>query len=94
MAESKHITVNKSNNINDVLPVSLWLYLSGDAKVRPYANDVYKGVISINEVPEELRESVQIIVDRKIAYYGSYENSEISDSEALEIIVGGTQYDT
>lgn len=63
--------------------------LIGTEETRPYANQVYRGELSIDEVPEELRAEVQAIVDTKIARWGTYETREITDSEALNIITGG-----
>lgn len=37
----------------------------GDETTRPYANKVYRGEITIEEVPEELREAVQAVVEEK-----------------------------
>lgn len=66
-----------------------WFALMGDNTTRPYATQVYRGEITINEVPEELRETVQSIVDTKIARWGLYEERNLPDSEALDIITGG-----
>ena len=66
-----------------------WFALIGDDTTRPYATQVYRGEITINEVPEELRETVQSIVDTKIARWGLYSERNINDSEALDIITGG-----
>lgn len=66
-----------------------WNALIGTEETRPYANQVYRGTLSIDEVPEELRAGVQAIVDTKIARWGTYETREITDSEALNIITGG-----
>ena len=63
--------------------------LIGTEETRPYANRVYRGELSIDEVPEELRAEVQTVVDTKIARWGTYETREITDSEALNIITGG-----
>ena len=63
--------------------------LIGTEETRPYANRVYRGELSIDEVPEELRAEVQAVVDTKIARWGTYETREITDSEALNIITGG-----
>lgn len=63
--------------------------LIGTDETRPYASQVYRGELSIEEVPEDLREAVQAIVDAKIARWGTYETRELSDSEALNIITGG-----
>lgn len=65
--------------------------LFGTDEIRPYANQVYRGIITIDEVPEELREEVQTVVNNKIARWGTYESRDIPDSEALNIITGGNQ---
>lgn len=65
--------------------------LLGTDELRPYANQVYRGIITIDEVPEELREEVQTVVNNKIARWGTYESRDILDSEALNIITGGNQ---
>lgn len=61
----------------------------GDDITRPYANKMYCGVMTIDEVPEECRKAVSAIVQNKIARFGTYESRDISDSKALSIITGG-----
>lgn len=66
-----------------------WLALIGTEETRPYTGKVYRGEMDISEVPEELREAVQAVVDTKVARYGLYAERDISDTEALNIITGG-----
>lgn len=66
-----------------------WLALIGTEEVRPYAGKVYRGEMDIADVPKELQEAVQAVVDTKVARYGLYAERDISDTEALEIITGG-----
>lgn len=66
-----------------------WVALIGDETTRPYASPVYRGEMTIDEVPEELREAVQAVVNVKIARWGLYSERDISDSEALDIVAGG-----
>lgn len=54
-----------------------------------YANKVYYCEITIDEVPEEYRADVQAEVDEIISIQGAYDPDEISDEEALAIILGG-----
>lgn len=68
-----------------------WNAIVGTDETRPYASQVYRGIIPIDEVPEELREEVQTVVNNKIARWGTYESRDIPDSEALNIITGGNQ---
>ena len=63
--------------------------IMGDDTTRPYVNKVYSGAMTIDEVPEERRETVYNIVQNKIARFGTYESHDIPDSEALNIITGG-----
>lgn len=49
---------------------------------------IYRGEMSIEEVPEEWRENVQEQVDRLIAKLGPYDPEEITDEEAMDIITG------
>ena len=54
------------------------------------ADELYWGKIAIEAVPEEWREEVREYVDARIAECGTAEEQDISDSEALAIILGGT----
>ena len=67
-----------------------WLGLFGEGENRTYANQVYRGEISIYDVPEENRATVETIVANKIAKFGKYSERTISDTEALNIIIGET----
>ena len=66
-----------------------WFALMGNDTTRPYAAQVYRGEITIEEVPEDLREAVQSVVNTKIDRWGLYEERNLSDTEALDIITGG-----
>lgn len=63
-----------------------YLSVVGLPPVKNYAFKVYRGQISIDDVPEEYKEETQSVVNAKIARLGSY---EIPDSQALNIITGG-----
>lgn len=63
--------------------------LLGDEKTRPYASKVYKNEMTLEEVPEDIRENVETVVKNRIARWGTYESTDIPDSEALNIITGG-----
>lgn len=52
---------------------------------------VYRGEMSIEDVPERLRAEVQRQVDEMTAAFGPYDPDEISDAEALDIITGVTE---
>lgn len=63
-----------------------YLAVVGLSPVREYATKVYRGKISIDDVPEEHREATQAVVDARIARLGAY---QIPDAQALNIITGG-----
>jgi hypothetical protein len=65
-----------------------YLAVVGLSPVREYAEKVYRGTISAEDVPEEHREATQAVVDAKIARLGAY---EIPDTQALHIITGGEE---
>ena len=54
---------------------SEFMFLHGSKTVHPYASRVYRGEMTIDEVPAELREEVQTVVDRRIERLGKYEGS-------------------
>lgn len=62
--------------------------ISGDETTSIYASKVYRGALTINEVPENLQEAVQVVVDAKIALYGEYQNQEVSATELKTMIEG------
>lgn len=70
------------------LTESEWISLIGEGENRTYANQVYRGEISIDDVPEELCEAVQAIVDAKIERFGEYMERDISASELKSMIEG------
>ena len=54
-----------------------------------FADDLYWGKITIDSVRTEWREEVLKAVDTRIAEYGTADEQELSDSDALDIILGG-----
>ena len=84
-----YIYNEKSESGFDECTEEEWLAVFGDKEHRKYASQVYRGEISIDDVPEDKRQTVSDIVKNKIARWGAFDNREISDSEALDIITGG-----
>lgn len=52
-------------------------------------NQLYAGEITLADVPAEWQEEIQRRVDERIAEQGAADQQEISDEEALNIILGG-----
>jgi hypothetical protein len=65
-----------------------YLALIGEPPVSSYANQVYKEIITINDVPTEYREQVNTIVYNKIAKWGEYKNQTITALELKNMIEG------
>lgn len=63
-----------------------YLAVVGLPPVKEYAEKVYRGQMTIEDVPEEHRGATQAVVEAKIARLGAY---EIPDAQALHIITGG-----
>lgn len=63
-----------------------YLALIGEAPVSGYANQVYKEIITIDDVPSEYREQVNTIVYNKIAKWGEYKNQTITASELKNML--------
>ena len=53
-----------------------YLAVVGLPPVKDYAFKVYRGQMSIEDVPEEHREATQAVVDAKIARLGVYHTSK------------------
>ena len=62
------------------------------AEIREKAalvDKLYRGEITIADVPTDWQEEIQRRVDERIAAEGSAEEQDISAEEALEILLGG-----
>lgn len=58
----------------------------GTEETRPYATKVYRGELSIEEVPEDVRAAVQAVVDANIARWGEYNKQEVPAQELKTMI--------
>lgn len=66
-----------------------WLALFGTDETRPYASKVYRGEITLDDVPEDIRADVEAVVQAKVDRWGLYSERELTDREALDILTGG-----
>lgn len=66
-----------------------WLALFGTDETAPYASKVYRGEITLDDVPEGIRAEVEAVVATKVARWGLYSERELTDKEALNILTGG-----
>lgn len=51
-----------------------FISLFGNKETHPYVSKVYREELAISEIPFELQETVQTIVNNKIARFGEYKN--------------------
>lgn len=61
------------------------------AEKASLADKLYRGEITVNDVPEAWQKDVQARVDDFIESMGTYDSQDISADEALDIIVGGDE---
>lgn len=64
-----YITIQKG--VEEITEAEFYA-LFGDETIRPYTGKVYRGEIIIDDVPSDLKEAVQTVVDAKIAKWGIY----------------------
>lgn len=62
--------------------------IMGTEEIRPYISKVYCNEMSIEEVPENIRESVATAVEKRKAKWGKYEDREI-DERTLKTMLEG-----
>lgn len=60
----------------------------GDDTTKPYAGKVYRGELTIEEVPEDVREAVSAVVAARTERWGVYEDQDVSASELKTMIEG------
>lgn len=60
----------------------------GDETTKPYAGKVYRGELTIEEVPEDIREAVIAVVEARTARFGVYTEQDISAEELKNMIQG------
>ena len=84
----KHYYITDSTQPEGFVEVteSEWFDLLGEGDNRIYSSKVYKGIMTLDEVPEENREIVATIVANKIAKWGEYQEQDISSDEFGDMI--------
>lgn len=84
----KHYYLSNPNSPKgfDEVTEDEFLAIVGDDTTRPYAVPVYRGELSIEEVPEDVREAVQAVVDANIARFGEYNKQDVPANELKSMI--------
>ena len=81
-----YISNPKAERGFDEITEAEWNAIIGQPPVSGYANRVYRGSMTIDEVAEEHRAEVETIVANKIAKWGEYKDQAVSASELQNLI--------
>lgn len=84
----KHCYITKTDAENGFIEVSEddFNAFLGDEDTKPYAGKLYRNEITIEDVPEELREKVQAVVSKRIELLGNYQDAEITSNDFLNMV--------
>jgi hypothetical protein len=82
----KYYICSPTGDIN--LTKEEYLALIGEPPVSNYANQVYKEIITIDDVPSEYKDEVTKIVYNKVAKWGEHKNQTITALELKNMIEG------
>lgn len=84
----KHYYISNPNNKKGFVEVTEveFIAIVGTEAIRPYATRVYRGELSISDVPSEYQSAVQDVVDTRIARMGEYKNQKITSNELQSMI--------
>ena len=77
------------NNESVVMNEKEYFAHFGEDDIRQYVSDIYHARISIEDVPEDVRERVSAAATKRTERFGTHEEQHISDKEALDILTGG-----
>lgn len=81
----KYYIPSKNDNIEQITEKE-YLSLIGNTEQRPYVSKLYRELITIEEVPEDMRDEVQAIVKNRILRYDKYDEQPASTKDIQEII--------
>lgn len=70
----------------EVLPPEEITTYFGDKTTYPYAQKLYCGEITLDDIPEDLRETVQTAVNNRINRWGAYEDQLVSYNDMKEAL--------
>lgn len=70
------------------LTIEQWISCYGSAAASPYIMAMWKDEMALSDVPEELREETERVVNNRNRYFGTWANREIPKREALAMLLG------
>ena len=85
----KHYYMSNRNSENgfDEVTEAEFYGIVGAEEAREYINGLYNETLLISDVPEELREEVQTVVNNRIARFGKYKDQNITSNEFLKMVL-------
>ena len=63
-----------------------YIQLYGTDETRPYIGKLYRGEITEEEIPEELKEEVINVVEKRNTQWGTYESRQVSGDELMKMM--------
>lgn len=85
MSKKIYVVVNHYKPVEQLTEAE-YLSLYGDESQRPYVLQLYKEEITSDSIPEDLRESVQTIVNNRIARWGLWKDLPANTHEVSELV--------
>lgn len=70
----------------EVVDEETYIGFMGDSETRSYVTKVYRGLMTLEEVPETYRETVNTTVNNKISKWGTYDSQNIPVRELYELV--------
>ena len=91
MAEYTEYRVKNSDGVAVKVTEEEYRQLVGTRETAPYAIKVWSKKMTIEEVPEELQEAVQTIVNNRVAWMGTYEDQPVNTKELRDLVQEGAK---
>ena len=85
----KLVAIGTGNGGTEITEAEYNALLSEIREKATLVHKLYRGEITIDEVPADWQEEIQRRVDERVAAEGSAEEQDIYAEEALEILLGG-----
>ena len=84
----KHYYISNPSSAKgfDEITKAEWIAIIGEEPNRSYATKVYRGQITMDEVPEENKATVESIVAAKIARFGEYGDQPVPATELKNMV--------
>lgn len=79
--------INKEYGFGEITK-DVYLQLYGTEDTKMYISKLYRGEISIEDVPNEFKEEVAAAVEKRNIDWGTYESREVSGNELLKMVQG------